>query len=60
MINSDKIYAETPRLILRSWKPADLPLFAAINQDVRVMKYFPALLTCDENEEFFHRINDEF
>lgn len=60
MINSDKIYAETPRLILRSWKPADLPLFAAINQDVRVMKYFPALLTCDETEAFFHRINDEF
>ena len=28
------IYIETERLILRSWKPEDLPLFIAMNKDV--------------------------
>lgn len=53
-------YAETERLILRSWKPEDLPLFAAINKDERVMKFFPAPLTGDETAAFYQRIQDEF
>lgn len=54
------IYAETTRLILRSWKPEDLPLFVAMNKDVRVMKYFPALLTEAETGSFYDRIRAEF
>ena len=38
-------YIETGRLILRSWKPEDLPLFAEMNKDSRVMRYFPATLS---------------
>lgn len=48
MIDQTKIYAETERLILRSWKPEDLPLFIDMNRDERVMKYFPALLAAEE------------
>lgn len=60
MLRPVTIYAETERLILRSWKPEDLPLFTAINKDVRVMKYFPALLTENESEAFYERIQEEF
>jgi RimJ/RimL family protein N-acetyltransferase len=36
---------ETERLLLRPWKPEDLPLLAAINQDVHVSEFFPTPLT---------------
>lgn len=51
---------ETDRLILRSWKPEDLPLFAAMNKDERVMRYFPATLTDEQTESFYSRIQSEF
>lgn len=51
---------ETDRLILRSWKPEDLPLFAAMNKDERVMRYFPATLTDEQTESFYNRIQSEF
>jgi hypothetical protein len=54
------IYVETRRLVLRSWKEADLLLFKAMNQDERVMRYFPAVLEGAETEAFFNRIQDEF
>jgi len=54
------IYAKTDRLILRSWTPEDLPLFAAINRDREVMRYFPAPLTNAENAAFYGRIMNEF
>lgn len=60
MIKPIITYAETDRLLLRSWKPEDLSLFAAMNKDKRVMKYFPAPLNDHETEMFFHRIQDEF
>ena len=53
-------YIETERLILRSWKSEDLPLFIAMNKDVRVMRYFPAILIDSETEAFYRRIQDEF
>lgn len=53
------IYAETKRLILRSWKREDLPVFAAMNMDKRVMSFFPALLSEAESEAFYNRIQDE-
>ena len=38
----------------------DLPLFAAMNRDVRVMRYFPALMTDSQTEMFYNRIVAEF
>ncbi|MCM1142302.1 MAG: GNAT family N-acetyltransferase [Muribaculum sp.] len=60
MISQTIIYAETARLILRSWKYEDLSLFSEMNEDARVMKYFPELLTADETEAFYNRIQEEF
>lgn len=53
-------YIETGRLILRSWKPEDLPLFAKMNKDSRVMRYFPVTLTDEQTESFYNRIQNEF
>lgn len=53
-------YIETPRLILRSWRPDDLPIFTAMNMDKRVMRHFPATLSEEETEAFFNRIQAEF
>jgi len=53
-------YIETERLVLRSWKQEDLPLFTAMNKDARVMRYFPSTMTETETEAFFNRIQDEF
>lgn len=39
----------TKRLLLRHWKEEDLPLFAKINADKRVMKYFPSTLSVEES-----------
>lgn len=60
MISQTTKYAETERLILRSWKSEDLSLFTEMNKDARVMKYFPELLTEDETEAFYNRIQEEF
>ena len=53
-------FAETDRLILRSWKPEDLPLFTEMNKDARVMRYFPSILTDEQTESFYKRIQSEF
>ncbi|MGH7727271.1 MAG: GNAT family N-acetyltransferase [Vulcanimicrobiaceae bacterium] len=34
---------ETPRLILRPWRDADIEAWAAMNADPRVMEFFPSL-----------------
>ena len=54
------VFIETDRLILRSWKREDLPLFAEMNKDERVMRYFPATLTDEQTESFYHLIQSEF
>lgn len=36
---------ETERLFLRQWQPADFAVFAQMNADPEVMRYFPKLLT---------------
>lgn len=53
-------YFETPRLILRDWKTQDLPAFARLNDDERVMEYFLKKLSYTETVEFYNRIQDEF
>lgn len=43
------IALETDRLILRGWEARDHAPFAAINADLRVMDYFPELLSYDQS-----------
>lgn len=48
---------ETPRLILRRWRPGDREPFAAMGQDAEVMRHFPALLTRTESDALIDRFN---
>ena len=40
----------TARLLLRPWRDADLPAFAALNADPRVMEFLPKLLSSAESD----------
>lgn len=55
-----KTYIETPRLVLRDWKEEDIPEFARLNSDDRVMEYFLKKLSYEETGDFFLRIQNEF
>lgn len=46
----------TPRLQLRQWRPSDLEPFAAMNADVDVMCYYPALWTREQSDGFAERV----
>lgn len=50
----------TDRLLLRRWRSADRPLFAALNADPRVMEHFPAVLTREESDALVDRIEQHF
>ena len=56
----DTTYIETDRLILRSWKMSDRDVFAEMNSNDNVMKYFPKPLSIEESNGFVDRINSEF
>lgn len=51
---------EPERLLLRSRKYEDRNIFAEMNDDRTVMKYFPATLSADESNSFADRINADF
>lgn len=53
-------YIETERLLLRDWREEDLPFFVEMNQDPRVMEYFPGPLTESETLAFYELIQKEF
>jgi RimJ/RimL family protein N-acetyltransferase len=40
----------TPRLLLRRWRDDDLPGYAALNADPRVMEHFPQRLTREQSD----------
>ncbi len=46
----------TDRLVLRSWRDADLEPFAAMGQDREVMAYFPSLASREQAEAMVARI----
>src|SRR5688500_9722871 len=46
----------TSRLILRQWRDNDLPAFAALNADPRVMEFFPAILGTQASDDLAARI----
>ena len=49
----------TDRLHLRLWRDDDLPAFAALNADPRVMEFFPKPLDRAESDALAARIRDE-
>ena len=51
---------ETPRLILRGWRPGDRESFYRINSDPRVMQHFPACLSRSESDGLADRIQAHF
>jgi len=54
------VYIETPRLILRDWKEEDIQLFAGMNNNPDVMRYFLNPLSEEESFNFYTRIRKEF
>jgi len=50
----------TPRLLLRPWRHDDLPAFAAINADPRVVEFLPKALGRAESDALAARIRDNF
>jgi ribosomal-protein-alanine N-acetyltransferase len=50
----------TSRLLLRPWRDQDLPAFAALNGDPRVMEHFPRVLDREESDAAVARIRAHF
>ena len=50
----------TPRLVLRAWKERDLPPFARLNADPRVMEFYPQPLSRAESDALAERIRAHF
>jgi RimJ/RimL family protein N-acetyltransferase len=48
----------SPRLRLRPWRDEDLPAFAALNADPRVMEYMPECLTREASDAMAGRIRE--
>ncbi len=48
------------RLGFRNWNPEDLEVFAAMNSDPEVMRYFPATLTREASKTFMKRLQGHF
>jgi len=51
---------KTARLFLRRWSEQDIPAFAAMNADTRVMEFFPKLLDRKESDALATRITEHF
>ena len=50
----------TDRLCLRGWQEEDLPAFAALNADPRVMEFLPKVLSREESDARAAQIIDHF
>ena len=48
---------KTERLLLRRWWDLDTAAYVAINNDPKVMRYFPSLYTRQESEVQIKRFN---
>src|SRR5580658_6573855 len=64
MVNSTRtigqVVIETSRLCLRLWTEQDLPVFAAMNADARVMEFMPHALSPAESDAVATRIREHF
>ena len=56
----EKIILSTERLILRTWKPSDIPLMAAISSDPLVMEHFPATQDIAATQALVNHINQHY
>jgi RimJ/RimL family protein N-acetyltransferase len=56
----EKIILTTKRLILRTWKPSDTPLMAAISSDPLVMEHFPATQNITATQGLVNHINQHY
>ncbi|MDF1678065.1 MAG: GNAT family N-acetyltransferase [Legionellaceae bacterium] len=50
------VILETERLILRTWGEDDFEPMCKINQDPKVMEYFPGLVSAEETQALINRI----
>ena len=50
---------ETPRLLLRTWKPTDFDAFVQMNLSPEVMRFFPDTLTPMQSVESVRRLSEE-
>jgi RimJ/RimL family protein N-acetyltransferase len=50
---------KTQRLLLRPWRDEDLPAFAEMNQDPRVMEFFPDLLDRQQSDAMAMKIRQQ-
>jgi len=51
---------ETKRLILRNWQDSDIEPFIALNQDPKVMEFFPNLRTLEETIAMINKCKQHF
>jgi len=51
---------ETERLILRTWKKEDTDPYFQINQDPKVIEYFPGLQDRETTKNFITKVNNHF
>ena len=51
---------ETERLVLRTWKESDILPFSAMNQDQKVMEFFPSTLSPGESATLYQKIIASF
>jgi len=51
---------ETDRLILRTWVDEDLQLLFEINQDPKVMEYFPGLQDLETTKKLIDKVTNHF
>lgn len=51
---------ETERLILRTWRKEDTDPYFQINQDPKVMEYFPGLQDLETTKNFIIKVNNHF
>jgi RimJ/RimL family protein N-acetyltransferase len=54
------IELSTPRLLLRTWQPADLRGFAELNADPQVMRYFPSVMNRAQSDGMARRMQAHF
>ena len=56
----DNFIIETPRLLLGDWKENDLDIFATMNADSEVMRYFPEPYSEERTKQLYDDIQKEF
>ncbi len=53
-----KIFIETERLYLRQWQPDDEAAYITMNNDEKVMQFFPSTLTAEQSLQHIYRMKE--